>query len=84
MPELMTPRLRCSPLQLDDWPFFLALQQDPQVMLYVADPRPVADIREAFDSRLPLWSPGAAHWLRAVDIPHIACMVVDPYEDALM
>ena len=63
MPELMTPRLRCSPLQLDDWPFFLALQQDPQVMLYVADPRPVADIREAFDSRLPLWSPGAAHWL---------------------
>lgn len=32
-------------------------------MLYVADPRPVADIREAFDSRLPLWSPGAAHWL---------------------
>lgn len=32
-------------------------------MLYVADPRPVADIRDAFDSRLPAWSPGAAHWL---------------------
>ena len=63
MPELVTPRLRCSPLQLDDWPFFLSLQQDPQVMLYVADPRPVADIRDAFDSRLPAWSPGAAHWL---------------------
>lgn len=63
MPELVTPRLRCSPLQLDDWPFFLSLQQDPQVMLYVADPRPVADIRDAFDARLPAWSPGAAHWL---------------------
>ena len=32
-------------------------------MLYVADPRPVADIRDAFDARLPAWSPGAAHWL---------------------
>ena len=63
MPELVTPRLRCSPLQLDDWPFFLSLQQDPQVMLYVADPRPVAEIRDAFDSRLPAWSPGAPHWL---------------------
>ncbi len=63
MPELLTPRLRCSPLQLDDWSFFLSLQQDPQVMLYVADPRPQAAIREAFDSRLPPWAPGDEHWL---------------------
>ncbi len=63
MPELLTPRLRCSPLQLDDWSFFLSLQQDPQVMLYVADPRPQAAIREAFDSRLPPWTPGDEHWL---------------------
>ena len=62
MPELVTPRLRCSPLQLDDWPFFLSLQQDPQVMLYVADPRPVADIRDAFDSRLPARLTGCAWW----------------------
>jgi hypothetical protein len=27
-------------------------------MLYVADPRPQAAIREAFDSRLPPWTPG--------------------------
>lgn len=50
MPELLTPRLRCSPLQLDDWSFFLSLQQDPQVMLYVADPgrrRPSAGVRFA-------------------------------------
>ena len=62
MPELVTPRLRCSPLQLDDWPFFLSLQQDPQVMLYVADPRPVADIRDAFDSRLPARRTACAWW----------------------
>lgn len=63
MPELLTPRLRCSPLQLDDWSFFLALQRDPQVMLYIADSRPLAEIREAFDSRLSPWTPGARHWL---------------------
>jgi hypothetical protein len=61
MPELVTPRLRCSPLQLDDWPFS-QLTARPQVMLYVADPRPVADIRDAFDSRLPRGRRGA-HWL---------------------
>lgn len=65
MPELLTPRLRCSPLQLDDWSF-LSLQQDPQVMLYVADNRPIADIRAAFDARLPLWSPKSSHWLCTV------------------
>ena len=32
MPQLTTSRLICSPLQEDDWPFFLALQQDPDVM----------------------------------------------------
>lgn len=32
-------------------------------MLYVADPRPQAAIREAFDSRLPSWTPGDEHWL---------------------
>lgn len=52
MPQLTTSRLICSPLQEDDWPFFLALQQDPDVMRFVAQDRTVADIREAFDSRL--------------------------------
>ena len=52
MPELLTPRLRCSPLQLDDWSFFLSLQQDPQVMLYVADNRPIADIHACRSGRL--------------------------------
>ncbi|MEH0887431.1 GNAT family protein [Enterobacter sp. UNJFSC 003] len=63
MPVLTTSRLTCSPLQESDWPFFLALQQDPDVMRFVAQDRPVTAIREAFDSRLPLWSPGSARWL---------------------
>lgn len=63
MPVLMTSRLNCSPLQEHDCPFFLALQQHPDVMRFVAENRPVAAIREAFDSRLPLWTPGSTHWL---------------------
>lgn len=63
MPVLITPRLHCSPLQEQDWPFFLALQQHPDVMRFVAEDRPVADIRDAFEARLTPWTPGSAHWL---------------------
>ena len=63
MPALTTARLTCSPLQESDWPFFLALQQHPDVMRFVAEDRSVADIREAFESRLAPWTPGSAHWL---------------------
>ncbi|NIF39023.1 GNAT family N-acetyltransferase [Enterobacter sp. Tr-810] len=63
MPALSTVRLTCSPLQESDWPFFLALQQHPDVMRFVAEDRSVADIREAFVSRLAPWTPGSAHWL---------------------
>lgn len=63
MPAFTTARLTCAPLQPQDWPFFLALQQHPQVMRFVADNRPESDIREAFDSRLAEWTPGSAHWL---------------------
>lgn len=63
MPAFTTVRLTCSPLQESDWPFFLALQQHPDVMRFVAENRCVADIREAFDSRLAPWTPGSAQWL---------------------
>ncbi len=58
-----TPRLICTPLVEEDWPFFLALQQHPEVMRYVSDARSEQEIREAFDARLPLWQPGSRHWL---------------------
>lgn len=63
MLALTTPRLTCSPLRKDDWPFFLSLQQHPDVMRYVDEARPVAAIRQTFDSRLPEWTPGSPHWL---------------------
>lgn len=66
MTELLTPRLHCSQLKQEDWSFFLALQRDPQVMLYIADSRPLSEIREAFDSRILPWSPGAKQWLSLV------------------
>lgn len=43
MTELLTPRLHCSQLKQEDWSFFLALQRDPQVMLYIADSRPLSE-----------------------------------------
>lgn len=63
MIALTTLRLTCRPLTENDWPFFLLLQQNSQVMKYIADPKPTPDIREAFTSRLPDWQPGDSHWL---------------------
>lgn len=62
MPELLTPRLRCSPLQLDDWSFSFPAAGSAGHALR-GRPRPQAAIREAFDSRLPPWTTGDAHWL---------------------
>ncbi|TDT51607.1 RimJ/RimL family protein N-acetyltransferase [Enterobacter sp. AG5470] len=60
---LRTPRLICSSIVESDWEFFLSLQQQPDVMRYVADPRSSEEIREQFLSRLPDWFPGSRHWL---------------------
>lgn len=56
-------RLTYAPLCEADWPFFLSLQTDPQVMRYVSDARDEATIRAAFDVRLPRWEVGSPHWL---------------------
>ena len=63
MIALTTERLSCTLITESDWSFFLALQQHPQVMRYVADSRSEEEIRAAFDARLPPWTPGAEHWL---------------------
>ncbi|TQO06219.1 UNVERIFIED_ORG: RimJ/RimL family protein N-acetyltransferase [Citrobacter freundii] len=63
MPVLKTSRLICRPLTHDDWAFFLTLQQNADVMRFVADSRTEEEIRTVFDSRLPEWSPGSPHWL---------------------
>lgn len=58
-----TARLTGTQLQKEDWPFYLSLQQHPDVIRYVADERPESSIVEGFNSRLPAWSPGSEHWL---------------------
>lgn len=52
MPVLTTSRLTCSPVEEQDWPFYLSLQQNPDVMRFIAEKRPIAVIREAFEPRL--------------------------------
>ena len=62
--QIDSPRLAYHPISESDWPFFLALNQDREVMRFVADPRDADEIRRvAFDVRLPRWQPGSQHWL---------------------
>lgn len=56
-------RLEYQPITEPDWPFFLALNQDPMVVRYVSDDRSEDAIRHAFEVRLPRWEPGSPHWL---------------------
>lgn len=66
MIALTTERLVCTQLVDRDWPFFLALQQHPQVMRFVADKRSESEIRAAFDSRCltgrPVIPTGSVCW----------------------
>lgn len=64
MMKVHSARLEYQQIIENDWPFFLALNQDPQVMRYVADARSADAIRrESFDVRLPRWEVGSQHWL---------------------
>ncbi|WP_347905648.1 GNAT family N-acetyltransferase [Pseudomonas purpurea] len=63
MHALHTPRLLLNPLAETDWPIFLRLHQQPDVMRYVLDELSPEHIRERFDSRLPHWSLASSHWL---------------------
>lgn len=57
-------RLEYRQVTEDDWPFFLALHQDPRVMRYITDARSADAIRrETFEVRLPRWELGSQHWL---------------------
>ncbi|URQ60348.1 GNAT family N-acetyltransferase [Pantoea alhagi] len=62
--QIDSSRLTYHPITESDWPFFLALYQDRNVMRFVADPRDVDEIRRvAFNVRLPHWQRGSKHWL---------------------
>ncbi|PLR31480.1 GNAT family N-acetyltransferase [Chimaeribacter californicus] len=59
METLFTPRFTLTPLAEHDWPFFLQLRQDDEIMRYMAEVAPEAAIRVLFDQRLQPWVPGA-------------------------
>jgi len=61
--KLETPRLLLTSLTADDWPLFLCLFQDPQVIRYIADLLPEHEIRERFEARLPAWDKHCDRWL---------------------
>lgn len=56
--ELITDRLELKPMTAGDWPFFLELQQQTELMRYISDPLSEAEIREKFELRLPPWTEG--------------------------
>lgn len=51
MATLTTPRLRLSPFTEHDWPFFLALRRNPEVMRYMGEILDEAAIRALFIQR---------------------------------
>lgn len=61
--KLATPRLLLESLTADDWPLFLRLFQDSQVIRYIADPLSESDIRARFEARLLKWDKHCARWL---------------------
>ena len=48
---LTTPRLRLSPFHSSDWPFFLRLRRDPEVMRYMGEILEEPALRTLFASR---------------------------------
>ena len=48
--KLVTERLSLQSITVEDWPLFLRLYQDPEVIRYISDPRSEAEIRTRFES----------------------------------
>lgn len=46
-----------------DWPLFLQLHRNDQVLQYVADALTEEQIRQRFEERLQPWQAGDLHWL---------------------
>lgn len=62
--DIPSERLTYRPLHQEDWPFFLALNQDREVMRYISDARTATAIHDdSFVIRLPAWQRGSTHWL---------------------
>lgn len=51
MIKLTTPRLLLSPFNSSDWPFFLRLRQDPEVMRFMGEILKEPALRTLFEAR---------------------------------
>ncbi|MEZ3498541.1 GNAT family N-acetyltransferase [Pantoea sp. KPR_PJ] len=64
MPDIAASRLTYRSLEENDWPFFLALHQQRDLMHYISEARTEEEIRlHAFEKRLHPWHKGSEHWL---------------------
>ncbi|KJY72546.1 acetyltransferase [Vibrio coralliilyticus] len=63
MIEIASPRLSMRQITETDWPLFLRLHQEEEVIRYAFDQPELDDIRQRFESRLPVWEWGSGHWL---------------------
>ncbi|KUI97491.1 hypothetical protein VRK_34620 [Vibrio sp. MEBiC08052] len=61
--QLQTQRLKMRQINTTDWDFFYFLQTDPATIQYSFNRRTEAQIRQRFESRLPLWTPASDFWL---------------------
>ncbi|KZN59248.1 hypothetical protein N473_03570 [Pseudoalteromonas luteoviolacea CPMOR-1] len=64
--ELITPRLRLRPMDKNDWQLFKLLNQNPNVMAYVADIQDQQALKSIFDERCASWQKQTDAWLSLV------------------
>ncbi|ELC3155048.1 GNAT family N-acetyltransferase [Vibrio harveyi] len=61
--SISTPRTELKPLSQDNWDLYRRLSSDPEIIALCFDPPTEADMRQKFESRLPIWTPQSEHWL---------------------
>ncbi|NOJ19392.1 GNAT family N-acetyltransferase [Vibrio jasicida] len=60
---ISTPRTELKPLTKSDWDLYRRLSSEPQIIALCFDPPTEDEMRQKFESRLPVWTPQSEHWL---------------------
>ncbi|WP_259239287.1 GNAT family N-acetyltransferase [Rheinheimera pacifica] len=63
MLELLTPRLRLRQISVTDWPLFVRLHQEHDIIRYVFDEPSLEEITAKFRVLLPAWQARPRQWL---------------------
>ncbi|HCG8159249.1 TPA: GNAT family N-acetyltransferase [Vibrio parahaemolyticus] len=61
--EIFTDRLKMTQIADNDWELFESLHRDPAVISLCFDEPSAYEIKERFESRLPIWSKASENWL---------------------